>query len=104
SNHIVDIMDIYCSYKAIVYVFDIFININGQVIHKHQLNKIINNSNNEHVIYDDSRERQMAMLGIGNKNLQLIHKKCEEFNREMPTEIKLYYDVTQKSLRAEYKY
>src|SRR5699024_8310343 len=103
-NHKADHIYIYCFYEPNVYVFDVFFNIYGQVVHKHQLNKIIYNSYNDHVIYDDSRERKREVLGISYINLHINHKKCEEFNREMPTEIKIYYDVTQKSLRAEYKY
>ncbi|MFC0186695.1 DUF600 domain-containing protein [Fictibacillus aquaticus] len=89
---------IYCSYEPTIYVFDFFYKINGSVIHKHQLNEISN------LQYDVSSERQKAALKIGNENLKLIHKKCKEFNRDMPTEIKLHYDVKKNSLRANYKY
>ncbi len=98
-NHKADNIYIYCSYEPQVYVFDVFFHINGQVVHKGQLNNL-----KSKYFYDDSRKRQRAMLRLGNKNLQLIHKKSDDFNREMPTEMKLYYDVKKNSLTAKYKY
>jgi hypothetical protein len=96
---------IYCSYEPKMYVFDVFYKINGKIVHKHQLNEAIKNSEGQYnVVYDVSRERQKATLRIGNENLKLIHKKCEEFNKEMPTEIKLHYNVKQNSLKGQYKY
>jgi len=88
---------IYCSYEPKMYVFDFFFRINGEVVHKHQLNILAQ-------VYDVSRDRQKAALRIGNQNLKLIHKKCEEYNREMPTEMKLHYDVKQNSLKGKYRY
>jgi hypothetical protein len=91
---------IYCSYEPTMYVFDVFFRINGKIVHKHQLNETGNNK----VIYDVSKERQKALLKIGNDNLKNIHKKCEEFNKEMPTEFKLHYDVKQNRLQGQYRY
>lgn len=33
-----------------------------------------------------------------------IYKLCKEYKREMPTEMKLIYDVKKNSLKAEYRY
>ncbi len=93
---------IYCSYEPKMYVFDFFYKINGKVVHKHQLNEATKEMNRQH--YDVSRERQKAALRIGSQNLKLIHKKCEEFNKDMPTEIKLYYDVKKNNLKGKYRY
>ena len=96
---------IYCSYEPKMYVFDVFYRINGQIVHKNQLNNARKDSNDQHeFVYDVSKERQKALLKIGNENLKLIHKKCEEFNRKMPTEIKMNYNVKQNKLNATYKY
>ncbi len=97
-----DAIFIYCSYEPKMYVFDFFYKINGKIVHKHQLNEATKEMNRQH--YDVSRERQKAALRIGNQNLKLIHKKCEEFNKDMPTEIKLYYDVKKNSLKGKYRY
>ncbi|WP_322787454.1 hypothetical protein [Bhargavaea ginsengi] len=44
------------------------------------------------------------MLKIGREILKKIRNKCEEYNREMPTEIKLEYDVKENQLKGQYKY
>ncbi|WP_082051237.1 DUF600 domain-containing protein [Rossellomorea aquimaris] len=96
---------IYCSYEPEMYVFDFFYRINGKTVHKHHLNEAAKESNSRlNQVYDVSRERQKAALRIGNQNLKFIHKKCEEFNKEMPTEMKLYYNVKQNSLKGKYRY
>ncbi len=96
---------IYCSYEPKMYFFDFFYKINQIVVHKHQLNEVIKNCDGQPSVgYDVSRDRQKALLRIGNENLKLIHKKCEEFNKEMPTEMKLYYDVKRNSLKGKYRY
>lgn len=96
---------IYCSYEPEMYAFDFFYKINGKIVHKHQLNEVTKELDRKHnQVYDVSRERQKAALRIGNQNLKLIHRKCEEFDKEMPTEMKLYYNVKQNSLKGQYKY
>ncbi|ALC84303.1 hypothetical protein AM592_17475 [Bacillus gobiensis] len=96
---------IYCSYEPKMYAFDFFCKINGNIVHKHQLNEATKELGSQHnQVYDVSRERQSAALKIGNQNLMFIHNKCEEFNKEMPTEMKLHYNVKQNSLKGQYKY
>ncbi|MDO7270236.1 DUF600 domain-containing protein [Shouchella clausii] len=104
-NNKADEIFIYCSYEPKMYVFDFFYKINGEVVHKHQLNEAVKelDSQRNHV-YDVSRERQQAALRIGNQNLKLIHKKCEEFNQDMPTEMKLCYHVKKNGLKGKYRY
>lgn len=96
---------IYCSCESKMYVFDFFFRINGKVVHKHQLNEAkFEQDSLDNLVYDVSRERQKAALKIGNEDLKLIHKRCEDFNRDMPTEMKLIYDVKKNSLKANYRY
>ncbi|NBJ70636.1 MULTISPECIES: DUF600 domain-containing protein [Clostridia] len=96
---------IYCSYEPNMYVFDFFYKINGMVVHKNQLNEAVKDLDSTHNrAFDVSRERQKAALRIGNQNLKLIHKKCEEFNKDMPTEMKLHYNVKKNSLKGKYRY
>ncbi|WP_405096941.1 DUF600 domain-containing protein [Oceanobacillus sp. FSL H7-0719] len=96
---------IYCSYEPKMYVFDFFFKVNGKVVHKQQLNEVSKESDSQQSrVYDVSRERQKAALRIGNQNLKLIHKKCEEFNKDMPTEMKLHYNVKENSLKGKYRY
>lgn len=96
---------IYCSYEERSYSFDVFYKINGRVVRKHQLNEALDRLNGQsNEFYDVSRERQRGMLRIGVDNLKEIHKKCKEFNRDMPTEIKMHYNVKENKLQAKYKY
>ncbi|WP_079710252.1 DUF600 domain-containing protein [Paraliobacillus ryukyuensis] len=96
---------IYCSYEPKMYVFDFFYKINGKVVHKHRLNEASKElDSQQNRVYDVSKERQKAALRIGNQNLKLIHKKCEEFNKDMPTEMKLHYNVKKNSLKGRYRY
>lgn len=98
---------IYCSYEPEMYVFDVFFKINNQFVFKHNLNDAIKSTSNvdkKELKYDTSEERQEAVLDIGLENLEKIHEKCKEYDREMPTEIKLHYNVRQNSLNGKYKY
>jgi hypothetical protein len=94
---------IYCSYEPEMYEFNVFYKIKGKLIQKHQLNEVEENQNDKHV-YDISDERQDALLDIGLKDLQEIHKKCIEYNKAMPTEMKLHYSVHDNKLRGKYRY
>lgn len=98
---------IYCSYEPEMYVFDVFFKINNQFVYKHNLNDAVNNASKlgkETLIYDTSEQRQEAVLDIGLEDLEKIHEKCKEYGKEMPTEIKLHYDVKQNSLKGKYRY
>lgn len=98
---------IYCSYEPEMYVFDVFFKINGQFVFKHNLNDAVNSTSTigkKASVYDTSEQRQEAVLDIGLENLEKIHEKCKEYGREMPTEIKLHYNVKQNSLRGKYRY
>jgi hypothetical protein len=39
-----------------------------------------------------------------NDDIEKIYRLCHEYKREMPAEIKIIYDVSSNSLKAEYKY
>ena len=95
-----DAIYIYCSYEPDMYSFDVFYKINGKLVYKHKLNDAVK----ENEKYDTSENRQEAVLDIGLKNLKEIHKVCTEFGQEMPTEIKLIYNVKQNSLKGNYRY
>src|SRR5699024_6582391 len=73
---------IYCSYEPEMYVFDVFFKINNNT----------------------TKEIKEDILDIGLENLEKINEKCKEYDKEMPTEIKLHYNVRQNSLNGKYKY
>lgn len=93
----VDDIYIYCSYELNMYAFDVFFKAQDMVVHTHKLNEI-------YPEIDTSIERQKSMINIGNRNLKLINDICKEYNHDMPTEIKLHYNVKKNSLQAKYKY
>ncbi|TYR78600.1 hypothetical protein FZC66_18525 [Priestia megaterium] len=51
-----------------------------------------------------SVDRQKAVVKIINENIKEMIKLCKKYDREMPTEIKIVYDVKANKLTADYKY
>lgn len=92
---------LYVSCEEGFYFSNFFYKINNMYVEKNRLNDAIDECEER---YDISRERQFAVLDIINEDIEKIEKACLEFNREMPTEFKLIYDVQKNSLKAEYKY
>lgn len=93
---------IYCSCEERVLSSDFFYCIEGKIKERHKLNDDMNKCNN--YTYDTSIERQDAVLDILIEDIKKMMSLCNEYKREMPTEIKLVYDVSKNSLRAEYEY
>ncbi|GAA0086284.1 DUF600 family protein [Clostridium sp. CTA-7] len=92
---------IYGSFEEGVLSSDYFYNINGKVLERHKLNDALINTEKK---YDTSVERQKSVIKILNTDIKSMLKLCKEYQREMPREIKLVYDVLKNSLRAEYEY
>ncbi len=92
---------IYCSYEPEAYYFNVFYKVKSVVVLKHQLNEKKLNFN---YTYDTSTERQVAVQRIGVENLEEIHELCQAFQRDMPTEMKLHFDVKTNGLQAKYRY
>ncbi len=97
---------IYCSYEPEMYAFDVFFKINNHLVHKHHVNEAVNSgsSTGEKVMIDTSTHRQEAVLDIGIENVRRLHEICKEYGREMPTEIKLHYNVKNGDLKGKYRY
>ncbi|MEB5482077.1 DUF600 domain-containing protein [Shouchella clausii] len=93
---------IYGFFEEKVISSDFFYCINGKVVRKHKLNDAINNPIDFQ--YNTSGERQSGVLNILNNNIKKMIKLCDEYNREMPSEIKLIYNVVNNNLKADYKY
>lgn len=92
---------IYCSCEQGCISSDFFYNINGKIIERHRLNDAVDGGRFQ---YDVSSERQSAVLNIINEDIMKIQDLCQEYKREMPTEMKLEYDVNKNSLNAQYRY
>lgn len=78
-----------------------FYKVNGKVVKKSRLNDVIVDGQEE---YDVSIPRQRDVMAILNEDMVALRKLCEEYQREMPTQIKLIYDVAANSLNADYSY
>lgn len=98
-----DTIFIYCSFEEKVISSDFFFLINGKVVRKNKLNDALEKNENKFQ-YNTSVDRQRGVMRIINGDIEKIYKLCNEYNREMPTEIKLVYKVDKNSLNAEYKY
>lgn len=96
---------IYCSYEEGLVSNDFFYNINGEIVERHKLNDaLFKEQDDANFSYDTSLERQKAVVKILNENIKEMIKLCKKFEHEMPTEIKIVYDVKANKLTADYKY
>lgn len=96
---------IYCSHEEGLISNNFFYNINGKVVERHRLNDaLVTEKSNENFSYDVSVEGQKAVVKIINDNIKEMIKLCRKYDQEMPTEIKLVYDVQANKLTADYKY
>ncbi|MRN56040.1 DUF600 domain-containing protein [Paenibacillus monticola] len=104
-NNKADMIYIYASNEFGQFSSDVFFKINNCIVEKHKLNNVVQNvdSKSNH-LYNDSKERQIAVLNICNENIRKIKDLCKKYNREMPTEMKLIYDVSRNKLDAQYSY
>lgn len=92
---------IYCSFEDNVISSGFFYKINGKVVQQHKLNDAINWQDKQ---YDVSISRQEQVVDVLNDDIKSIIKLCKEYHRDMPTQIKLIYDITNNSLNADYCY
>lgn len=79
-----------------------FFEITKKVVKKHQLNDI--KGKEEGFEYDVSEERQRGLLDIISEDIEKIYTLCMKYGKDMPTEMKLVYDVKKNSLKAYYCY
>ncbi|MEK3905358.1 MULTISPECIES: DUF600 domain-containing protein [unclassified Paenibacillus] len=100
-NNRADMIFIYATYEVGDYGFDVFYKINNKIVQKNKINDALEHSE---ILYDVSRNRQIALLDAGNEDLLKLYNICKEYKREMPTEMKLVYDVANNKLNATYNY
>jgi|SRR5699024_5254471 len=80
-----------------MYAFDVFFSNEGKLLQLHQLNQ------SEKKI-KEIKIQEFNVLDTGIKFLKQIHELCKRFNHDMPTEMKLHYNVKENNLKAKYKY
>ncbi|MED4402855.1 immunity protein YezG family protein [Metabacillus fastidiosus] len=92
---------VYASCEEGVISSRFFYLINNKYIECHKVNDVLENGEER---YDVSPERMLTVLRIINEDIEEIKVLCKEYEREMPTEMKLIYDVKGGKFKAEYKY
>ena len=92
---------VYASCEEGIVSSSFFYLINNIYVECHKLNDALEKGEDE---YDVSSERQFMVLDIINENVEKIKELCEEYERDIPTELKLIYDAKSGKLKAEYKY
>ena len=92
---------IYCSFESGMISSGFFYKVNSKVVKKNKLNDVIVDGQKE---YDVSISRQKAVINIINDDIKALKKLCQEHQKEMPTQIKLIYDVISNKLNADYSY
>ncbi|AZV44289.1 immunity protein YezG family protein [Peribacillus asahii] len=75
--------------------------INNQYVKCHKVNDALENGEER---YDVSTKRQSMVLRIICEDIKKVKVLCKEYERDMPTEMKLIYDVKSGNFKAEYKY
>lgn len=93
-----DCVYIYASYEDNTISCDFFYKINGKLFERHKLNDSTTRK------YDVSILRQKACIKILNENMKNIISACNKYIQEIPTEIKLVYDVKNNAARSSYDY
>lgn len=93
-----DVVYVYASYEDDTISCDYFYEIGSSVIERHRLNDL------QGYVYDTSIQRQKACMDILVEDVQKLITVCNEHGREMPTEIKLIYDVNNNKINANYDY
>ncbi|MBQ8741197.1 MAG: DUF600 family protein [Clostridia bacterium] len=88
---------IYGSVEDGMITADFFYKIDGNILKRHKINMVSSR-------YDVSVQRQNMCLDILIEDLEKLISLCKEYDRPMPTEIKMVYDVNKNSLNVDYKY
>ena len=92
---------ILCSHEDGVISNSWFYKLNNTIVHKHKLNEVIGEGERQ---FDVSVDRQRAVLKIIQQDIKEISNLCKKYSREVPTQIKLVYDIQQNKLSADIRY
>lgn len=90
---------IYCAKEENTIYCDFFYKISGEIVDRNCLNDL-NNGN----VYNTSSDRQFTVLGILLEDMEKVSTVCSKYQQEIPTEIRLIYDVNSNQLQAQYNY
>ncbi|MEN2667813.1 DUF600 domain-containing protein [Listeria aquatica] len=91
---------IYGSIENNTTAFNVFFESKGKLLHLNELNSVLEQNNK----IDDHIDRQFGVLQIGVEDIEKIRHLCEEYKMDVPTEIKIQYDVLENNMNADYRY
>ena len=92
---------VYASCEESIISSRFFYLINNRYVKSHKVNDALKEGEAK---YDVSPERGFQVLGIINEDIERMKLLCKEYKKDMPTEMKLIYDVKSGRFKAEYKY
>jgi hypothetical protein len=92
---------VYASCEESIISSKFFYLINNKYVKPHKVNDALANGDER---YNVSSERQFMVLDILNEDIEKIKGLCMDYEKDMPTEMKLIYDVKSGKFKAEYKY
>ncbi|RIW28908.1 DUF600 family protein [Bacillus salacetis] len=92
---------VYASCEESIISSKFFYLINNKYVKPHKVNDALANGAER---YNVSSERQFMVLEVLNEDIEKVKELCMDYEKDMPTEMKLTYDVKNNKLKAEYKY
>ena len=92
---------IYGSIENGAYFFNLFFEMKNKILFMHQVNTVV--GENESLI-DVSPEEQEIVLRTGVEDLLKIAEVCQKYQKPVPTQFKLFYDMTKEKLDTKYQY
>jgi len=98
-NEQADCVYIYCSFEDNALTNNFFFRIKNKLFKKHKLNDL-----NGNIQFNTSIEYQRAAIKSINQDIEEINNLCKQYNKPMPTEMKIIYDVKKKDFSVDYRY
>ncbi|MCC5803737.1 DUF600 domain-containing protein [Rossellomorea vietnamensis] len=92
---------VYCSSEKGIISANFFYLIDNMYLEPHMVNESMKDGTEA---FDITPKRQSMVLRIICEDIQKINTLCKEYERDMPTEMKLIYEVKSGNFKAEYKY
>ncbi|PGM48139.1 DUF600 domain-containing protein [Bacillus cereus] len=92
---------VYASCEESIISSSFFYLINNKYVKNHKVNEALEDGDER---YDVSPKRGFMVLRIINEDIKKVKVLCKEYEKDMPTEMKLIYDVKSGKFKAEYKY
>ncbi|MGG0458352.1 immunity protein YezG family protein [Bacillus mycoides] len=92
---------VYASREEGIISGSFFYYINNKYVERHKVNDALEDEDGR---YDVSTKRQSMVLRIICEDIEKIEELCKEYERDMPTEMKLIYDAHSGKFKAQYKY